>query len=220
MKKLFIILTGYLIFTTSLFGANNKLLTKVLINLHKNYDNVTSFKAEFKQISFFKSVNSVQEFKGILYLKKPDKMKWDYISPEPQLIVSNGKKIWYYYPKDNQVNVGILSKNNKEKNLIFMLLDGISKVEEQFNMKLVKGKDNKHFFYLQLTPKNPNTLFDKIILTIDRSNFFIKKSYIFYLSGDIAKLILEKTYLNIKLKDTVFNFKAPPGSEVFKIPSY
>ncbi len=222
MKKFSYIVLMYifcLFFTQEAFSTDNT-LTLIIEKLHSNYDSVTSFKADFKQISFFKSVNVVQEFHGTLYLKKPDKMKWDYNFPEPQLIVSNGEKIWYYYPKDNQVNVGVLSKNNKEKNLIFMLLDGFKKVEQQFNIKLVKGEDNQDFFYLQLIPKKPNTLFEKIILTVAKSNYNIMKSYIFYLSGDIAKLILKRTFKNIEFKDNFFDFKAPAGCEIFKIPSY
>ncbi len=217
MKKIILI---FLICYVNFAFASELTVNFVLKNLHKNYDNVTSFKAEFKQISFFKSVNSVQEFKGTLYLKKPDKMRWDYTFPETQLIVSNGEKIWYYYPKDNQVNVGNISKNNKEKNLIFMLLDGITKVEKQFNITMVKGKNNKDYIYLQLLPKKPNTLFDKIIITLYRKNFKIAKSYIFYLTGDISKLIFLKTYLNVKLSNAFFNFKPPAGCEVFQMPSY
>ena len=101
-----------------------------------------------------------------------------------------------------------------------MLLDGFKKVEQQFNIKLVKGEDNQDFFYLQLIPKKPNTLFEKIILTVAKSNYNIMKSYIFYLSGDIAKLILKRTFKNIEFKDNFFDFKAPAGCEIFKIPSY
>ena len=210
----------FFLVTLNIYAESNNNLKTVLTQLHKNYDNITTFKADFTQYSFFKAVNQVQKFKGILYLKKPDKMKWDYTSPEKQVIMSNGGKIWYYYPADNQVNVGTLSKSSKQKNLIFMLLEGIDKVENEFNLKLIKGKEDEKFYYLQLLPEKPNTLFDKIILTIRKENFNITTSHVFYLSGDIAKVVFKKVFLNIKLNDNFFNFKTPPGVEVFKIPSY
>ncbi len=219
MKKILFMIIYFLVIL-NIYAEDNNSLKIILTQLHKNYDNITTFKADFTQYSFFKAVNQVQKFSGTLYLKKPDKMKWDYISPEQQIIMSNGKKMWYYYPADNQVNIGTLSKSSKQKNLIFMLLDGIKKVENEFNLKLIKGKEDKKFYYLQLTPKKPNTLFDKIILTIGKDNFNITTSHVFYLSGDIAKIIFKKVFLNIELNDNFFNFKLPPGVEVFKIPSY
>jgi outer membrane lipoprotein carrier protein len=220
MKKFFYVLI--LIFVSNfVFAANNALALKNVLNLlHKNYDNVTTFKSDFKQISFFKAVNQVQEYRGTLYLKKPDKMRWDYFQPEQQSIISNGKTIWYYYPSENQVSYAQLSGKSKEKNLIFILLEGASKVEKTFDMELISGKDNKNFYYLQLVPKEPNTELLKIILTISFKEGRIKVSHVYYVNGDIAKVVFEKDKLNPKLENSFFNFTPPPGCEAFKIPTH
>ncbi len=209
-----------LFLTSNLFSGNNEIKT-VLENLHKKYDNVTTFKSEFVQISFFKSANILQKYEGVLYLKRPDMMRWDYTSPDVQSIISNGKKIWYYYPEDNQVNVGNLStgKENYETNLIFMILKGIKKIEDEFNFKLIEGKDNKNFYYLQLLPKKIGVSIKKIILTISKKDFEIKQSHVFYINGDIIKLIFKKTKKNINVDDSFFNFIPPAGVQVFEIPT-
>ena len=120
--KYFIFFILFLSLVT-LHESNNE-IKLVIKNLHKKYDNVTSYKSDFIQISYFKTANILQKYKGTLYLKRPDMMRWDYTEPEVQSIISNGKKIWYYYPGDNQVNVGNLSKGKEsyEMNLIFMIL--------------------------------------------------------------------------------------------------
>ena len=41
-----------------------------------------------------------------MLLKKGGKMRWDYKSPAPQQIVSDGKSLWVYTPELNQVNKG------------------------------------------------------------------------------------------------------------------
>ena len=217
MKKIFIFILLALNF--NLYGEN---INFILDNLHKKYDNITTFQSDFTQISYFKSANILQKYKGKLYLKRPEMMRWDYTEPEVQSIISNGEKIWYYYPEDNQVNVGKLSKgkDSYEMNLIFMILRGIKKIEDEFNCSLIEGKDNKNYFYLQLIPKNVAVSIKKIILTISKSDFSIKQSHVFYINGDIVKLIIKNSKLNPEIKDSLFNFKPPAGVQIFNIPTF
>ena len=219
MKRLFFLI--FIFFGVSLnLSASNNALSMVIDNLHKKYDNISTYKADFVQVNFFKAVNQVQKFSGTLYLKKPDKMRWDYVKPEVQSIISNGKKIWYFYPEENQANYADLSGKSKENSLIFMLLEGIKKVESTFYMRLISGNENNKFFYLQLLPKKPNTEIKKVILTVSKKDFSIKVSHVFYATNDISKVIFKNVSLNIKLDDSFFNFTPAPGCEVFKIPSY
>ncbi len=216
MKKIFILIF-LLLLTLNSFSLNSKYVIEML---HKNYDNIKTFKSNFVQFSYFKSVNMLQKYEGVLYLKRPNFMRWDYTYPEVQSIISNGEKIWYYYPSENQVNVGKLSKKSpNEINLIFMILKGVKKIEDEFNYSLIEGNDNKNFYYLQLIPKNPTTLIEKIILTIKKNTFEITQSHVFYTNGDIVKLIIKNPQKNVKIKDSFFNFTPPPGVEVYKIPT-
>ena len=216
MKKIFLVISFFQLFVLKGYCVSSKF---VIEKLHSVYDNVTTFKCSFVQYSFYKSANLLEEYHGTLYLKRPSFMRWDYTLPEVQSIISNGKKIWYYYPKENQVNVGKLSKNSNEMNLIFMILRGIGKIEDEFNYSLIQGKDNKNFYYLQLIPKNPAVLIRRIILTIDKKNFNICQTHIFYVNGDIVKLIIKNPEFNINLENSLFNFIPPPGVEVYKIPT-
>ena len=45
-----------------------------------------------------------------VWLKKPGKMRWEYKSPSPQQIVSDGASLWVYTPELNQVNKGSAPK--------------------------------------------------------------------------------------------------------------
>ena len=220
MKKFLFFIAIFLCVNSLFAGEKNQNLKHILNILHLNYDNVSSFQSDFKQVSFFKAVNQLQEYHGTVYLKRPDKMRWDYFKPEQQSIISNGKTIWYYYPGENQVSYAELTGESKEKNLIFILLEGVYKVEKKFNTSEIEGKDNEHYYYLQLVPREPNTEFNKIILTLSKKTGLIKTSHVFYINGDIAKVIFEKSKLNIAIKDSFFNFVPPPGCEVFKIPTH
>ena len=60
---------------------------------------------------------------------------------------------------------------------------------------------------------------NKVILTIDKKTFEIKQSHVFYINGDIIKLIISNPELNVKIDNSLFNFKPPAGVEVFQIPT-
>ncbi len=72
-----------------------------------SYDAIKDFKAHFVQESSIKSWNAeqVQKAEGMVYLKKGGKMFWDYQSPTPQQIISDGRQLWFYEPEDKQVMV-------------------------------------------------------------------------------------------------------------------
>ena len=42
---------------------------------------------------------------GRLYLQKPGKFRWDYSEPSEQLILADGKQIWFYDKDLQQANV-------------------------------------------------------------------------------------------------------------------
>jgi len=59
---------------------------------------VTDLKAPFRQAALNKALNRTVEARGTLYLKKPGRLRWEYQTPTPQEIVSDGTRLWIYTP--------------------------------------------------------------------------------------------------------------------------
>src|SRR5262245_64016660 len=66
---------------------------------------VTDLKAPFRQAAHNKALNQTIDARGTLYLKKPGRLRWEYQTPTPQEIVSDGTRLWIYTPELKQVNV-------------------------------------------------------------------------------------------------------------------
>src|SRR5262249_51654736 len=64
-------------------------------------------KAQSLQVLFHESFSAPQRPKmmesGTLRLRKPGRMRWDYSDPAGKLFLADGKNIYLYTPKDNQV---------------------------------------------------------------------------------------------------------------------
>ena len=72
--------------------------TAILDAVQKKYEQTRSFKAKFIQKSYLKIMGQSQEAKGEVSIQKPGKMKWDYLAPDPQILISNDEALWLYLP--------------------------------------------------------------------------------------------------------------------------
>ena len=66
----------------------------------------SEFSARFIQASTIKAMDITDSASGLLFIKYPGKMKWEYQEPESQIIVTDGDQLWMYRPADNQVMLG------------------------------------------------------------------------------------------------------------------
>ena len=77
-------------------------LRQVLESFDATQGKVTSLSAQFterKEIGLLK--NAVIQ-KGQFYHTKPDKFLWEYVLPEPKMLLMNGKSLIAYYPRQKQ----------------------------------------------------------------------------------------------------------------------
>ncbi|HKY31542.1 MAG TPA: outer membrane lipoprotein carrier protein LolA [Candidatus Polarisedimenticolia bacterium] len=104
-------LVGFLASLPLLLGASasadpyagfDPALRRVLQTFDEAQARVHSISARFverKEIGLLK--NAVVQ-KGQFYHTKPDKFLWEYVSPEPKMLLMNGKKLVAYYPVQKQ----------------------------------------------------------------------------------------------------------------------
>ncbi|HLP80912.1 MAG TPA: outer membrane lipoprotein chaperone LolA, partial [Nitrosomonas sp.] len=62
-------------------------------------------RANFTQTLYDKGARTLQESKGTMQFERPEKFRWTYDKPYEQLIVGNGKLVWFYDQDLNQVTV-------------------------------------------------------------------------------------------------------------------
>ncbi|MEW5804985.1 MAG: outer membrane lipoprotein carrier protein LolA, partial [bacterium] len=75
----------------------------VIQRVQEWYDKLSDLQADFRQKTFSQTLNRTTEAQGKIYFKKPNLMKWNYISPEKQIYVINHENFWWYVPEDAQV---------------------------------------------------------------------------------------------------------------------
>jgi len=77
----------------------------VLRCVQERYGAFRDLSAAFAQESRVASLGRTRARAGRLFFQAPGRMRWEYDGPDPQLIVADGKQLWFHRPERNQVVV-------------------------------------------------------------------------------------------------------------------
>ncbi len=101
---------------------------------------------------------------GKFYLQRPGKFRWDYAEPSQQLVLGDGKEIWFYDKDLQQANVRSMDATLASTPAV--LLSGTGSVAEQFDIKALPDEGGLRWF--QLLPKHPDTDFQLVRIGFDK----------------------------------------------------
>jgi outer membrane lipoprotein carrier protein len=90
------------------------------------YQSSKTLRADFLE-TYFDNGKEVRAEAGIAYFSKPGKMRWEYVSPETNVYVVDGKWAWFYVPADHTVT-RIRAKESADARTPLALLAGEMKL--------------------------------------------------------------------------------------------
>jgi outer membrane lipoprotein carrier protein len=176
---------------------------------------VTDLKAPFRQSAHNKVMNQTVDARGTLYLKKPGRLRWEYQTPTPQEIVSDGTKLWIYTPELRQVNVSAAPAALAGPAGSF--LQGLGQVREHFDVRFLnpaQPADSEGLVVLDLTPKRPQPLMARLIVSVDPKSWLVRQAVIYDELQNTVTVRFGDTVVNSGLADALFVFVPPPGVAV------
>jgi outer membrane lipoprotein carrier protein len=176
---------------------------------------VTDLKAPFRQAALNKALNQTVEARGTLYLKKPGRLRWEYQTPTPQEIVSDGTRLWIYTPELKQVNVSAAPAALVGPAGSF--LQGLGQVREHFEPRFLnpaQPTDADGLVVLDLVPKRPQPLMTRLIVSVDPRSWLVRQAVIHDELGNTVTVRFADTVVNSGLSDSLFVFVPPPGVAV------
>ncbi len=192
-------------------------LDEVLAKVQEQYETHSDFKADFAQESTIKSLGKKQYANGIVYFKKPGKMRWVYTKPVKQEIVSDGKTLWMYRPEDKQVIVSKMTQAFQSK-APSTFLAGLGNLQRDFRARFDREPLAGKNYSLELTPVEAQGSLEKLYLLVDPKTFDILQATVQDAMGNITEIKFSKIQFNRHLSDDLFKFIPPKGVEVFQMP--
>ncbi len=200
--------------TASVPDASRLSLDEVINKVEKHYS-VSGFTANFSQISSIKAMEITDSASGRAFFKRSGKMRWEYETPDRQIIITDGKTLWVFRPEDNQVMIG-KAPSFFEGGKGFSFLSDMKVIREKFSMTLEKETEDG-FFVLKLLPREKALDIMEIHLWISRNTFDVVKILTYNSYGDETRIVFNNIQLKQELDDSLFSFKISKGMEVLNL---
>jgi outer membrane lipoprotein carrier protein len=149
--------------------------------------------------------------RGIVSIKRPGRMRWEYKDPEAKLFVSDGRTFYFYVPADRQV---IVSEQDPERSLAGRLLSGRGGLLDEFLASLDEPLE-EGVVRLRLVPRREQADVERAFVDAEPGGR-IRAILIEDLQGNRTRFRFEGVRENTGLADRLFRFDAPPGVEVIR----
>jgi len=190
-------------------------LPALLEEVQKEYQKSAGIEAEFDQLTNIKSTKSEKKAQGRIWIKHPNKLRWETISPDQNILVSDGKFFWFYTPPFEKGERGqvIIKKS--------------AQIQTQFLNALLSGSFDFTSTKTEIETKSPNVFILKpssntagdvktAEVTINVTTKKIEKVALVHLSGNETSIQLKQIKLVPKIADSLFQFVPDRNTDQIK----
>jgi outer membrane lipoprotein carrier protein len=212
MKKRCVLAVAGFLLIWPLFAAAQPLSPDEIMDRLENRYNVDGIYVRFLQSSTLKALDVTDTAEGEIYIKQPGRMRWEYETPEKQLIITDGTSFWIYRPDDNQVITGAAAAFFGDGKGGAFLSD-ISTIRDHFTIELI-SEEPPGVYEVELTPKTSSGGLSTVHLHILRESFSIIQVITENAYGDETRLTFEPPEFDRQLPDELFSFSPPNGAEI------
>ena len=192
-----------------LMGAAGGDTTELLKAVEARYNRAQTVQVLFEQT--FTAQNRPQRTEaGELSLRKPGRMRWQYMVPQGKLFVSDGKQIYLYTPATNRVEKMQVKESDDLRAPLGFLLGKLDfwRDFQKFTSR-AEGTDVR----ITAEPKSNRSPYSQVefVVTPAREIRYLK---VIGQDRSVMEFRFTKEKLNPPLAESLFRFETPPGAEV------
>ena len=179
----------------------------VLRSLEKAGHALKTMKAGFVESKVLVLLNDRQETKGDVMLHVPGRLRWNYTSPQPSVMLIKDGSFARYIPKSKQVFRGAA---RGEADLLVGFGPGAAGLGKKYEVTLVGKEDvgGAPSWVLDLKPRaGESGLFSGIRLWVDEARSIPVQTRLTEPTGDYTTIRFEKVQINGRLPPGAFDLK-------------
>jgi outer membrane lipoprotein carrier protein len=210
MKRGRTFLLGLLLCAAAAFPATPE---EAAANLEKTLRGLHSLQARFEQLYFSMSVTEPLREKGDLFLEKPDRMRWQYKSPQEKVFLYAGGILQVYLPEDNQLTRSRVPPEAYESDILGIFL-GVKSFRDLYAIEDTHfPTDTARVRQVKLTPREEGD-YSHILLEIDEKTWLLRRVIFFEWAGNKREFIFSQVRTNVSLPSATFGLKVPADCEI------
>jgi outer membrane lipoprotein carrier protein len=167
-----------------------------------------TFEAAFSQVLLEADSARTQVSTGRFYLHRPQRFRWDYLEPVPQLVVADGENLWLYDPDLEQVTVRRLDDGLSSTPAL--LLSGDGSLDDTFRLGAAYQEDGLD--WVELAPRAEGADFAGVRVGFAAGRLAAME--LIDALGQTTVIRFEDVVVNGPLDPGLFQFVPPPGVDI------
>ena len=219
MKKVALaaaLFAAHLLFAAQPAGTQDA--AAVVGGIQKKYASINDLNSPFTQETRIKDLDEKIASSGRVWFKKPGMMKWQYEEPWKDTIVSDGKKVWYFDSRENQVTEMELESVWADSLGSYTVISILEDLDRLFNVRLGAGStDKRGNILLDLKQKNQKQS-KQVTIAVDPKTHMLREIIIGDVFGNTTIIELGATEVNLGIPDSFFAFKKPKEARMVTFP--
>jgi outer membrane lipoprotein carrier protein len=167
-----------------------------------------SAEGSFEQVVTASSGGRQQHASGSFAFARPGKFRWNYAKPYPQLLVSDGVRLWAWDQDLNQVTVKVLGDALGSTPVAILAGDGA--LDHDFELR--EGGDADGYAWVVAKPRQADSAFE--FIRIGLSDGKLRRMELRDNFGQTTLIVFTQLTAGADLAPELFHFEPPPGADV------
>ncbi|MEM7589891.1 MAG: outer-membrane lipoprotein carrier protein LolA [Myxococcota bacterium] len=194
-------------------------------------DSTSNFSADFHQVYRSRVLPRNSQSQGRVWFQKPGQMRWDYHNESKEMtrrFLVNGNNLWVVDAKASQIHVNRCFKHDALSSSVAFLW-GKGELQQTFAISVLPNKQRQGLcsslaqlpaggYCLQLLPKQPCSVFDKLVVVVDKQTFSIVETTLIDALDNHNQFVYSNMKHNTELSKDLFTFRAPAGMSLLPMP--
>ena len=181
----------------------------ILEKVRKKYDSIQDAELRFSQHVKFSMGRIEQDVQGKLFIKKENKYR---VELEDQTIVTDGKTVWSYSARNQQVLIDNFKLDERSFSPEKILVAAPADFSANLLGREKIGKSD--VVVLKLIPRAEDAFVKTLKLWVNENDWLMKKVELTEVSGKETSYLVNDIKVNIGLQDSRFIYQIPEGAEV------
>ena len=169
--------------------------------------------ADFREEKDIHLMNKPIVSSGKVWFEPPAKFRREVKGSAPSITVSDGQRLWIYYPNFKSAEQYSLGKHSPLDSVVAAINTALNLQDAEKTFQITASR-SEHGYELQLLPRAPSIkrMFQKFNLSID-NNLFVDRTEMFQPNGDRVVTVYSN-HSREPIPQSTFEFSPPPGTEV------
>lgn len=206
-------LAGWVVLMVGMAAATTA--PEVAAKVDQRYNHLETLQADFTET--YSSTGISKSESGVLWLKRPGKMLWDYREPQSKMFVTDGKSAWFYVPGERQARKAAVKKLDDLRSPLRYLL-GKTKLEKELSGLSVAGDVSPTTpgnILLRGVPKGMEDRISSVLMEVTPKGE-IARIVVNEVDGASTEYRFDNQRENQPIADERFRFVPPPGVELIE----